>query len=60
MEESLRNTLNILDKFYNMSGLKINVEKTKAIWTGPLSQLDWSQGAFKILGVTFMTELFDK
>lgn len=68
-EESLRNTLNILDKFYNMSGLKINVEKTKAIWIGPLShskkqicvdfKLDWSQGPFKILGVTFTTELFD-
>ena len=68
-EESLRKTLNILHTFYNMSGLKINVEKTKAIWIGPLShsekqicgdfKLDWSQGPFKILGVTFTTELFD-
>ena len=33
-EESLRRTLNILTSFYNMSGLKINVEKTKAIWIG--------------------------
>ena len=68
-EESLRKTLNILHTFDNMSGLKINVEKTKAIWIGPLRhsekqicvdfKLDWSQGPFKILEVTFTTELFD-
>ena len=52
-----------------MSGLKINVEKTKAIWIGPLSYsptrlchnytLDWTQGPFKILGVTFSTEIYN-
>ena len=49
-----------------MSGLKINIEKTRAIWIGVLStqmcrnqRLDWSQGPFKILGVTFTTEVFD-
>ena len=57
-EQSLKETLNILNKFYSMSGLKINVEKTRAIWIGSLShsnrqlcrefKLDWSQGAFKI------------
>ena len=41
-----------------MSGLKINVEKTRAIWIGSLShsnkqlckeyKLDWSHGSFKI------------
>ena len=36
-EESLRSTLSILTAFYSMSGLKINVEKTKAIWIGSLS-----------------------
>ena len=30
-EKSLRNTLEMLYTFYNMSGLKINIEKTKAI-----------------------------
>ena len=52
-----------------MSGLKINVEKTRAIWIGSLShstrqlcmeyKLDWSQGSFRILGVTFTAEVFD-
>ena len=42
-----------------MSGLKINVEKTRAIWIGSLNNsnrqicreynLDWTQGPFKIL-----------
>ena len=57
-------TLNVLQLFYLMSGLNINVVKTRAIWIGSLShsnrqlckeyKLDWSQGSFKILGVTFM------
>ena len=68
-ERSLRETLNILNLFYSMSGLKINIEKTRAIWIGALShsneqlckdnKLDWSQGAFKILGVNFSVEVFD-
>ena len=68
-EKSLRNTLEMLYTFYNMSGLKINIEKTKAIWIGVLSnserkmcgdfQLDWTQGPFKILGVNFATEVYN-
>ena len=68
-EESLSRTLTILTSFYKMSGLKINVEKTKAIWIGISSnskrqlckdyKLDWTQGPFKILGVTFTTELYN-
>ena len=68
-EKSLREALMILDTFYKMSGLKINVEKTKAIWIGSLShsenrlcqryKLDWTQGPFKILGVVFTTEVFN-
>ena len=52
-----------------MSGLKINIEKTKAIWSRALSnserkicgdfQLDWSQGPFEILGVNFATEVYN-
>ena len=44
-------------------------KKTKAIWIGSLShsdnilcqryKLDWNQGPFKILGVTFTVEVFD-
>ena len=68
-EKSLQETLRVLDNFYVISGLKINIEKTKAIWIGSLSnsnrrvcrnyQLDWTQGPFKILGVIFTTEVFD-
>ena len=68
-EQSLQEALSILDRFYEISGLKINVEKTKAIWIGALSNseiricrnynLDWTNGHFKILGVTFTTEVFD-
>ena len=46
-----------------MSGLKLNVEKTKAIWIGAKRfsndrlcqhyKLDWGQGPFKVLGVNF-------
>ena len=68
-ESSLRTTLNILHKFYEMSGLKINEEKTKALWIGSMSRsdlqlcqefrLDWDQGSIKILGVIFTPETFD-
>lgn len=68
-EDSLRQTLNILDKFYLMSGLKINVDKTRAVWIGSMSNsdrklckevsLDWNQNPLKILGVIFTTEVFD-
>ena len=34
LDDSLKETLLILNKFYLMSGLKINVEKTRAIWIG--------------------------
>ena len=68
-EDSLKQSLVMLNTYYKMSGLKINVEKTRAIWIGSLSNsmrqicknynLDWSQGPFKILGVIFTTEVFD-
>ena len=66
---SLRSTLSILHKFYEISGLKINEEKTKAFWIGSMSRsdlklcqefrLDWDQGSTKILGVIFTPETFD-
>lgn len=68
-EASLRETLNTLNQFYHMSGLKINIEKTRAIWIGALSNshtrlccdvnLDWSQDSFKVLGVNFSSNVND-
>ena len=68
-EISLRKTLPKLQSFYLMSGLKINVDKTKAIWIGSMTKsnlklckeykLDWDQGPVKILGVTFTPEVFN-
>ena len=67
-ESSLRSTLHILQTFYEISGLKINTEKTKALWIGSMSRsniklchdynLDWDQGPIKILGVIFTPEVF--
>ena len=58
-----------LKKFYHISGLKINEDKTKALWIGKLCKsekrmckeynLDWEQKPLKILGVTFTAEVFD-
>ena len=58
----------ILEKFYNMSGLKIK-DKTKALWIGAMCHsekqmckeynLDWEQKPLKILGVTFTGEVVD-
>ena len=52
-----------------MSGLKINEDKTKALWIGSMSgsdlrlchnyNLDWEQGPIKILGVVFTPEVFN-
>ena len=52
-----------------MSGLKVNVEKTRASWICSLShsarqickehKLNWTQGSFKILGVNFTPEVFN-
>ena len=50
---SLKNALVILRKFYLMSGLNINLDKTKALWIGTMCKsdkilcrefnLDWEQ-----------------
>ena len=68
-EASLRATLQILEIFYNMSGLKINKDKTKALWIGSKinsterlcneHNLDWEHGPIKILGVTFSPEVYN-
>ena len=35
-ENSLRSTMSVLQFYANISGLKINIEKTKAVWIGSL------------------------
>ena len=68
-EKSLKAALNLLKQFYIMSGLKINVDKRKALWIGSSCgsletlceefALDWSQDPLNILGVTFSPLVFD-
>ena len=64
-ESTLNETLNVLNTFYLMSGLKLNVEKTRAIWIGAKRfsndrlcqyyKLDWGQGPFKNLRSKFFS-----
>ena len=68
-QESFLATLETLTKFRKISGLKINEEKTRAIWIGSLRnstqrlcqeyRLDWNQGPFSALGITFSTSVLD-
>jgi exonuclease III len=61
-KESLRESLITLQWFYKISGLKINMDKTKVIWLGSMREsdrrfcrennLDWSN-SFVALGVEF-------
>ncbi len=67
-EESLRNSLIIFRKFHLCSGLKINLEKTCAVWVGrgslqmqPICEdlgLQWCRN-FKLLGITFEVDNMD-
>ena len=60
--ESLRSAVQILSDFFSLSGLKISITKTKAIWFGvgynnteklcPDLGLDWGTD-FRLLGVDF-------
>ena len=62
-EISLKEALRSLKQNHIMSGLKINVDKTRALWIGSLSNsketfcdeypLDWSQEPLKASGVVF-------
>ena len=67
-EKSLKTALSLLKLYYTMSGLKINVDKTRALSIGTSCgstetfcneyALDWSQEPLKILGVTFSPLVF--
>ena len=64
--ESLKLCVETLGSFYELSGLKISVTKTKAIWFGeghnntenlcPELRLDWDK-SFKLLGINFDNNL---
>ena len=66
-KESMEKLMSILQTFYRMSGLKVNEEKTKALWVGSMSKshkqicpeynLDWEKKPIKILGVTFTADV---
>ena len=68
-ERSMYNTFGILDCFASMSGLRVNIEKTGAVWIGSKKSssdrlckdisVNWidPNDTFKILGITFSTNL---
>ena len=65
-ESSLRESISVLNSFYICSGLKINLDKTQAIWLGKLKatadsicadlNLNWAK-KFKLLGINFSVDL---
>ena len=66
-ENSLKNTINLLDQYFKFSGLKPNLDKTKAIWIGSMKEsalnlcqrkkIVWTQEPFTVLGVIFSTNI---
>ena len=66
-EKSLNSVLEILDKFYAISGLKCNFDKPKLIWIGSHKysaysiktkwKLNWGETEFVLLGLTFDVNL---
>jgi hypothetical protein len=66
-ERSFLETINVLTKFSQISGLKINLDKTQIIWIGSRKNCGiqymrdkifvWDPGTFKILGVKFSTDI---
>ena len=66
-EESFRESVNVLVRFASMSlsGLKINFDKTNAVWIGsekdsrirflPHLEFKWNPATFRVLGVHFST-----
>jgi Reverse transcriptase (RNA-dependent DNA polymerase) len=68
-EKSLKHSMNELKFYANISGLHVNVDKTKAVWIGSMKNstriicpelgLVWEKERFKILGITFTINLKD-
>ena len=65
-EGSFRRTIEVLDGFQVISGLKVNYEKTKVLWVasakkrGPIEcnkpDISWVEGKVFALGVWFATD----
>ena len=65
-ESSLQRVVYILEEFYKLSGLKINLAKCKAVWIGSRRfsklhlrkelNLTWSS-SFRLLGIDFDSDL---
>ena len=68
-ERSLMASLKILEKFAQISGLKINYSKTEVIWIGSKAgskdilcrnyNLEWGKTTFQLLGIQFSINLKD-
>lgn len=66
-EKSLKSVLDLLYQFAKYSGLKPNIDKTRAIWIGTKinsndiicadMNLNWSKDPFDILGIKFTADL---
>ena len=66
-EGSLQHTLNVIEVFGTLSGLKINLSKTKIVWIGKKKMskeklvcgrnLNWDSKQFELLGITFDVDL---
>ena len=65
--QSLNETLNLLEQFSLVSGLKVNFDKTKVVWIGKKKyssdtiktrwKLTWMQTQFEMLGIKFDVNL---
>ena len=66
-EDSLQDTLNVLEMFGNISGLQINTEKTQIVWIGKNKgskvelkvdkELQWGGDNFSPLGINIAVDL---
>ena len=66
-QNSLQVALNIIETYGNISGLRMNTDKTKIIWLGrqrsskdklqTTHKLDWGSTEFKLLGINYSTDL---
>lgn len=65
-ERSFTEAIHTFDRFSEMSGLRVNNEKTKVVWIGSRRGCGvkymrdrnflWDPGIFKVLGITFSTD----
>ena len=66
-KSTLLAALNVLEVFGNMSGLKVNMDKTKLVWIGKKhhskdkldvgNDLIWGASDFTLLGIKFSVDL---